>query len=731
LEDFISLPREGLVNLAVTLPAAKPSPGPGGRMDRVDRLQGTSETVTKSETADSLEALEQAPEQEPTSGESRYLQTKIQAISDDVNGLSLSIDKTLSYTGVSSINAAMKVILKSAPFARAFMSQPSAQTSNPSRSTTPPPYARDPDPNYLPPADVGERFIESFFKYVHVQMPMVDEDQFRHVYLYGNRTDGAWLALLNMVFALGSLASSTCDNEEHIAFYQRAKKHIMMEGFGSSNIFVLQAMGLLSGYYLHWLNRPNEANALMGATIRMATALGLHREYGSGNTTNAASGETPAEIRRRTWWTLYVLDTLGSLSTGRPSLGRAGPGVTTEVPRIPEQMNNAQYLASLRLLPIIHNIAFCKIATKVQDQLAARALIEPDELYAMDAELEKWREDMPPILRDVVDRSESQQRRYPLNSNASPKPITSSASNNNPFDFSQPPERDRTACPDMLKTPRAVMLWRYQNLRMLMHRPILLATALRKTSYSSMKAEEKLAVSRCRLVAGQTIFDIDATCPDNLIAGWNAVWMVYQAVMVPLVSLFSVLSQPTVPASSDSPFQTPGGSESSVTLPGSDDDVQKWKMEIEKAIEFFDRMNRWSVAARKSRDVVQRLYDATRFISSHNVQALPQQQQQQHEQPSHDQHPVQQQGADYGAPLPAAFNTLDPTNFPPHYGVEEYTSIPGWGVNTNGQAATVEDFWQDMMWENFPRDMPDSTATFAEGIDSVDWWQQDTQQWGQ
>ncbi|SMQ47401.1 unnamed protein product [Zymoseptoria tritici ST99CH_3D7] len=732
LENILTMSREGLVNLAVTLPAAKLSPPSA---EAPDRNQVKSETV-ESETADSLEALEQAPEQDSTSGESRKLHAKIQAISDDVNGLSLSIDKASSYTGVSSINAAMKVILKTAPFAWAFISQPSAQTSNPSRATTPPPHVRDPDPYYLPSADVGEKLIESYFKYVHVQMPMVDEEQFRHGYLYGTRRDPAWLSLLNMVFALGSLASSTCDNEEHIAFFQRARKHLIAESFASSSLFVLQAFGLLSGYYLHWLNRPNEAIAIMGGTLRMATALGLHREYGHGKPDKGTGGEISADIRRRTWWTLYVLDSLGSLSTGRPSLGRSGPGITTEVPRIPEQMNNAQYLASLRLLPIIHNISFCKIATKVQDQLAARTLIEFGELFAIDAELEKWREDMPPILRDVVERSGSQQRQHLENKVSYSSLRASSASINSAFDFSQPPERDWTSCPEMLKIPRAVMYWRYQNLRILMHRPVLLAAALRKTPFANMKDDERLAVSRCRLVAGQSIYDIDASCPENLIAGWNAVWMVYQAVMVPLVSLFSVLSLQTH-GRTDGDFQTPSGSEGSAPLPGSDDDVEKWKSEIETAIAFFDRMNQWSVAARKSRDVVQRLYNATRFIDQPSAQLH--QKVQNREQSALPSTGLQQQSqtiqpaeVDFsaGRPIP-----LDPSEYQP----QENSARQGWDVTTSSGAAVIPDefFWNDMMWDTLPQNMPDLPPNLGEGIDVVDWWQNgydtgpDAQSWSQ
>lgn len=705
LEHLLALPREELINLAVTMPTLNSSP-----FNTPGALPSVLEMINDSETADSLEALEQAPEQDPSSDEAKRLGAKIQGISDDVNGLSLSVDRASSYVGVSSITAVLKVIFKTAPIARPFVSQ---ETANPSRSTTPPPYLADPDPSYLPPADIGEKLIDSYFAHIHLLMPMVDEEQFRHCYLYSVRNDSPWLGLLNMVLALGALANSTCDDDDHIAYYQRARKHIDAEGFGSGSLFVLQALGLLSGYYLHWLNRPNEANGIMGATLRMASAHGLHREYGNsqrnGNVTIVSGLEVPVEIKRRTWWSLYCLDSWASISTGRPSLGRTGPGITTAIPRVPEQMNNAQYLASLKLLPIIHNIAFCKIATKLQDQLAARTLIEFDELFALDAELEKWREDLPPIIRDVVNRPASRQRTFSNSredKKSSPKPKLGRAGANS-FDFSQPPERDNPSCPEVLKTPRAIMHWRYQNLRILMHRPILLAAALRRTSYQKMKAEEKIAVSRCRIVAGQAIADIIDSCQDHLIAGWNAVWLMYQAVMVPMVSLFSVLTMPPAAASVDSPHGASESMAASATPTGSDDDIEHWKAEIEKAISFFKKMEHWSVAAKKSGDVVQRLYNATQYVQSQQQAGMG------------NQSIPLASGTDSFAPT---LDPGDPSNFPQNYGMDVTT---GWGISPNGEAA-VNEFWNDMMWDSFPSD-----SNFV--VDQNDWWQQNAgdQYWAQ
>ena len=162
---------------------------------------------------------------------------------------------------------------------------------------------------------------------------MLDEPSFRATYLGGQRNDGPWLALLNMVFAMGSIAATKSDNCNHIMFYNRSKEHLDLDSFGSGHLEALQALGIMGGYYLHYINKPNMANAMMGAALRMACALGLHRESLLSTKGNRVDlSEIPADIRRRTYWSLFCLDTWASTTLGRPSLGRWGPAITIRPP---------------------------------------------------------------------------------------------------------------------------------------------------------------------------------------------------------------------------------------------------------------------------------------------------------------------------------------------------------------------------------------------------------------
>lgn len=334
LESLISLSREELLELALSLPAGSATSPSSSNPQTIPGA------TPRSDEADSLDILEQAPPEDPEWDEARKHQDKIQGISDDVNGLSMSVDRISSYVGISSITAALKVIVRCAPQAHAFIAH--NDTAPPSRCNSPPPELLSYSPTAFPPVLEGQELIESYFERVHLFFPMIDEDKFRNTYLYGDRKDSPWLALLNMVFALGSLASSTADNEAHYVYFTRSRQHLSLESFGSGNLEVLQALAMMSGYYMHYLNRPNEAHSLMGGTLRMATALGLHREYsepsqhGNENTLNILSPtDTDAispEMRRRIWWSLFCLDSWASTTTGRPSLGRMGPSITVNPP---------------------------------------------------------------------------------------------------------------------------------------------------------------------------------------------------------------------------------------------------------------------------------------------------------------------------------------------------------------------------------------------------------------
>ena len=147
--------------------------------------------------------------------------------------------------------------------------------------------------------------------------------------------------------------------------------------------------------------------------------------------------------------------------------------------------------------------------------------------------------------------------------------------------------RTTDPCAEPLYIARCIMKWRYQNLRMLLHRPVLLTMA--SNGMNTASAEQDLAaVETCREMAKATIEDISREWTRNQMSGWNAVWFLYQAAMIPLVSIFWEWNSP---------------------------ELSEWQKQIETILDLLEAMEDWSLAARRSREVVWRMYEASRQTS--------------------------------------------------------------------------------------------------------------------
>lgn len=171
----------------------------------------------------------------------------------------------------------------------------------------------------------------------------------------------------------------------------------------------------------------------------------------------------------------------------------------------------------------------------------------------------------------------------------------------------------------------------------------------------------------------------------------------YQAVMVPLVCVFSSLSKQRK-QSTDDKDDTETTESTTTNATGGDGkrrehaEMDEWQALIEKAIHFFERMNRWSVAAKKSRDVVSRLYEASKVLASdefeHSLSAQVQAIR------------VNNAPLNLGTVVDNRIdqaNTYVNTQLP--YSASDMMTEDIWGLSPNG-AAAMNNFWfDDMMWD--------------------------------
>ncbi|KAK2810166.1 hypothetical protein FQN50_003136 [Emmonsiellopsis sp. PD_5] len=523
IQSLINLSREELLNILLEdihshrSPSAEPPVKPQGTATD-SKNYTTPFTPPFSDTdpnADSLEKLQPMPEESCDSPGVDVSGLTGDDVSDDVNALSLATRQPSTYLGISSINAALKVIVWIDPVSLAFASPTpphSGQRMNRSQHafdhTTPNDYLRTSrvfHPTEQCSYAANLQLIDAYFDYIHPSIPLLDESEFRQQYMSGKRHDDRWMALLNMVFALGSISLYPGDDTSHITYSKRTRAYLSLECLGSTHLENVQILGLLGGHYLHYVSQPNLAYVLTGAALRMAAALGLHKEFADSDEkiNNGLSSSVSVDVRRRVWWSLFCVDTWGCMTLGRPTLGRSGPAITAKLP------NCGSMGDSTNTLILIENIGFCKIATQIQDALAAAPLLSYSEMDGLDNQLVNWYKHLPDLLKTYE------------------------------------------PCSNPISTARMLMRWRYYNLRILLHRPVLLSYAIRRIPYIALRTEERLAIDKCRSIASEAIYDIANSEITNPTAAWGTVWHIFQATLVPLLSLVIVTNSPTTNEGTD------------------------------------------------------------------------------------------------------------------------------------------------------------------------------------
>ncbi|OAA63691.1 fungal-specific transcription factor [Niveomyces insectorum RCEF 264] len=188
----------------------------------------------------------------------------------------------------------------------------------------------------LPPKDVADAMVALFFAKVHRDFPIFHRALFMAMYedmwsLTPN-TEPAWLMALGMVFVLGLDAassppssSSPSSRDDALPMLSPAQKRAMKERYLAAAKGLLPevlsgcTLGHVQAIMLYCRHAyisgdRNTSWSLAGAAIRIAVAIGLHR-----NGANARCNLLERELRKRVWWTLYAFERMECSSLGRAS----------------------------------------------------------------------------------------------------------------------------------------------------------------------------------------------------------------------------------------------------------------------------------------------------------------------------------------------------------------------------------------------------------------------------
>ncbi|KAF3918876.1 hypothetical protein ABW20_dc0103410 [Dactylellina cionopaga] len=459
---------------------------------------------------------------------------EIASVVDGMAALSVDVDKGSSYLGASSGAAVFRIARQlSKRQGSSTMSAPESWTGLDVDSCNSSPSIQgqgfgipkmmptgETNGTGTPPSHVADDLIKAYFTYFHKSYPVLHEPTFLAQYkgVLPRPVDGSWPLILNMIFAIGSWTSSTTPNDVDIYYYEQARHHLTADIFESGRLGMVQALTLMANY-LQKRNKPNSGHIIMGIAIRMALSLGLHREFPDWNV-----APLQKEIRRRVWWSLFVLDAGACVTLGRPVTFGDGTLGALNV-RLPLNVQDEDFPASAAMVPtpcneptpyscLIAQATFAKVAVKIHSRLLAGSLSSYEEIQPFDEMINRWAASLPTYL--AVDESPSE--------------------------------------PAWLALPRGIFWWRARDLRLILYRQLFFNLVMEgktgkrasvvgesKDSKLSEKANEKV-INICREVAKQSINGIHnfyKTQPHNQGGTWYVVYFIFSAVFIPLVSLLA------------------------------------------------------------------------------------------------------------------------------------------------------------------------------------------------
>ncbi|OJZ81489.1 hypothetical protein ASPFODRAFT_145220 [Aspergillus luchuensis CBS 106.47] len=181
------------------------------------------------------------------------------------------------------------------------------------------------DPYALPPKDIANRFFTAFMDSVHPSFNVVRKtafvSQYRQFFSQPAQPPQRWLAILNMIFAIGcrytKATSGRTDGRDYddLVYLNRARKLTLSEKviFEHADLQQIQVEFLVALYFVS-MCQINRAFKFSSMAFRSAVSLGINLRFVDDRTQYPAK-----EARIRLWWSIFLLEHLLTAITGRVS----------------------------------------------------------------------------------------------------------------------------------------------------------------------------------------------------------------------------------------------------------------------------------------------------------------------------------------------------------------------------------------------------------------------------
>lgn len=170
----------------------------------------------------------------------------------------------------------------------------------------------------LPPRDLCDDLIESFFEKIHPTMPILNRSQFMRS--YNNPSNPPSLLLLQSMLLAGSRVCKSpalLDSDQSVdlaslTFYKRAKA-LFDANYETDRITIVQSVMLLGW----WWEGPEDVtrNSFYWSRVALSIAqgFGLHRSM-----ENTSMPLATKRTWKKVWWALFARDRWGAVGLGRP-----------------------------------------------------------------------------------------------------------------------------------------------------------------------------------------------------------------------------------------------------------------------------------------------------------------------------------------------------------------------------------------------------------------------------
>lgn len=371
--------------------------------------------------------------------------------------------------------------------------------------------------------DACDSYVKSYFDFYHTSYPFIHKRSFMFNYMNQSaipeEQKKSFEILKLTVFALGCWCLSDKDSTYDLRIYKEARDKLGSYVFEHGNLYVTQALILLSNY-IQKRDFPNTGWTYLGTAVRHAIGLALHENI---------KGATPLEqeIRNRTWWGLYIFDVGTAITWGRPllmpNLDEVKIGIIKNIPDEEFDVATDQTVLEDKVYPTIYSgfiaqIKLTHISSKIYNRTLSTKKLTIKESLELNKEIEEFSKNLPDYLSFNTEEFEHAIQRFYIDKGID--------------------------VPVWLCLTRYRLVWRVKNIQNVLFKSVIM---YKKNSFFHRQDSQEVfeAMTLCLASSEDTIQSVTEYYRRkdmmHRLASWYLIYFGFQAIVIPM---FCLLREP-------------------------------------------------------------------------------------------------------------------------------------------------------------------------------------------